>query len=75
MYKFSKFIYYYKWLKNFDQNDIQFLGDQLYAAKIIKTDGSFNGHDQMIFIRESLILQKLNHPNNHFKIPHNFHHR
>ncbi|KAK8852781.1 hypothetical protein M9Y10_017771 [Tritrichomonas musculus] len=36
--------------------------DQLYAAKVIKTDGSFNGHDQMIFMRESLILQKLNHP-------------
>lgn len=33
-----------------------------YAAKILTTNGMFNGHDQMTFLRESLILYKLDHP-------------
>ena len=33
-----------------------------YAAKIINTDADFNGREQMQFLRESLILHKLDHP-------------
>lgn len=33
-----------------------------YAVKIIKTENGFNGHEQMLFMRESLILHKLHHP-------------
>ena len=32
------------------------------AVKILKTDNGFNGHDQMLLMRESLILHKLKHP-------------
>ena len=35
---------------------------QLYACKIIKTHDDFNGHEQMLLMRESLILHKLKHP-------------
>lgn len=35
---------------------------QKYACKIINIGENFNGHDQMLFMRESLILQKLDHP-------------
>lgn len=34
----------------------------LYAAKIINTNGVFKSRDQLLFLRESLILHKLNHP-------------
>ena len=37
-------------------------GEELYAAKIINTTGIFSSRDQMLFLRESLILHKLNHP-------------
>lgn len=33
-----------------------------YAAKIIDTQKVFSGQDQMMFLRESLILHTLNHP-------------
>ncbi|KAK8892916.1 hypothetical protein M9Y10_030168 [Tritrichomonas musculus] len=33
-----------------------------YAAKIINTDAGFDGKDQMLLMRESMILLKLNHP-------------
>lgn len=33
-----------------------------YAIKIIDTTKGFNWHDQMLFVRESQILSKLNHP-------------
>ena len=33
-----------------------------YAAKIIHCNGEFNGRNQMLLLRESLILHKLNHP-------------
>ena len=33
-----------------------------FAVKILKTDNGFNGHDQMLLMRESLILHKLKHP-------------
>ena len=33
-----------------------------YAAKIINVDENFDGHEQMLFLRESLILHKLDHP-------------
>ena len=36
--------------------------DTQYAAKIIKTNGVFSSRDQIMFLRESLILHKLNHP-------------
>ena len=32
---------------------------KLYAAKIIKTHGDFNGHDQMLLMKESIIPKKL----------------
>ena len=35
---------------------------KLYACKIIKTHANFNGQDQMMLMRESLILNKLKHP-------------
>lgn len=35
---------------------------QLYACKIIKKHDDFNGHEQMLLMRESLILHKLKHP-------------
>ena len=40
----------------------QIKDNQRYAVKILKTEGGFNGHSQMLFMRESLILQKLKHP-------------
>ena len=36
--------------------------NQEYAAKIINVSNGFDGYDQMIFLRESLILYKLCHP-------------
>ncbi|KAK8900331.1 hypothetical protein M9Y10_002655 [Tritrichomonas musculus] len=36
--------------------------DKQYAAKLIKIQKTFTGEDQMMFLRESLILYKLNHP-------------
>ncbi|KAK8898411.1 hypothetical protein M9Y10_000698 [Tritrichomonas musculus] len=36
--------------------------DQFYACKIVKTNDDFNGHDQMLLMRESLIIQELEHP-------------
>lgn len=36
--------------------------DKLYAVKILNTEKGMNGHDQMLFMRESLILHKLKHP-------------
>lgn len=36
--------------------------NEKYALKIIKTEGGFNSTQQMHFMRESLILHKLNHP-------------
>lgn len=36
--------------------------DKQYAAKIINTDGKFDGFEQMLLLRESLILHKLDHP-------------
>lgn len=36
--------------------------DKLYAAKIINTNGFFSSRDQLMFLRESLILYKLDHP-------------
>ena len=36
--------------------------DTKYACKIININGVFSGHDQMLLMRESLILHKLNHP-------------
>ena len=36
--------------------------NQNYAAKIIQTDSGFDGQDQMILFRESIIQQKINHP-------------
>lgn len=35
---------------------------QEYACKIINTNKSFDGKEQMLFLRESLILHKLDHP-------------
>lgn len=35
---------------------------QEYACKIINTNKSFDGNEQMLFLRESLILHKLDHP-------------
>lgn len=35
---------------------------QLYAAKIINTDTEFDRREQMLFLRESLLLHKLDHP-------------
>lgn len=32
-----------------------------YAAKIINTNGVFTSYDQIMFLRESIILYKLNH--------------
>lgn len=34
----------------------------LFAAKVIKCQSTFNGIDQMMFLRESLILHSLHHP-------------
>ena len=36
--------------------------DKLYATKIIKLHDEFNGHDQMLLMREAIIHQQLNHP-------------
>ena len=36
--------------------------NKLYATKIIKTHDDFNGHEQMLLMRESMILHKLTHP-------------
>ena len=36
--------------------------NEKYAAKIFDIDNGFDGHDQMLFLRESLILHKLDHP-------------
>lgn len=36
--------------------------NQQYAAKIIKIDENFDGYEQMLFLRESMILHKLIHP-------------
>lgn len=33
-----------------------------FAAKIINTNGSFNGKEQMMFMKESMILHDLDHP-------------
>lgn len=33
-----------------------------YAAKIIMNDGEFNGHNQMLLLRETVILYKMKHP-------------
>ena len=33
-----------------------------FAAKIISPFGMINSHDQMMFLRESFILRKLDHP-------------
>ena len=35
---------------------------QQYAAKVINTDAGFDGREQMLFLRESLLLHKLDHP-------------
>ena len=35
---------------------------QLYAAKLIHSPEGMSGHQQMLFLRESLTLNKLNHP-------------
>lgn len=35
---------------------------QKYAAKIINVENGFDGYEQMLFLRESLILHKLDHP-------------
>ena len=35
---------------------------QQYAAKIINTISGFDGREQMLFLRESLLLHKLDHP-------------
>ncbi|KAK8870882.1 hypothetical protein M9Y10_008780 [Tritrichomonas musculus] len=35
---------------------------QKYAAKIINTDAGFDGREQMLFLRESFLLHKLDHP-------------
>ncbi|KAK8845896.1 hypothetical protein M9Y10_020824 [Tritrichomonas musculus] len=35
---------------------------QLYAAKVINTNTGFDGREQMVFLRESLLLHKLDHP-------------
>ena len=39
-----------------------FIDEIKYAAKIISTNGVFSGRDQMLFMRESLILHKIKHP-------------
>lgn len=36
--------------------------DKLYASKVIRTHGNFNGREQMLLMRESLILNRLRHP-------------
>lgn len=36
--------------------------DKEYAAKIIEVEDFFNGREQMLFLRESLILYNLHHP-------------
>lgn len=36
--------------------------DTQFAVKIISNNGELSGHDQMMFLRESLILRKLKHP-------------
>lgn len=34
----------------------------MYAAKIINIDEKYDGHEEMLFLRESLIMYKLDHP-------------
>ena len=40
----------------------QIKDNKRYAVKVLKSEGGFDGHDQMLLMRESLILHKLRHP-------------
>ncbi|KAK8845878.1 hypothetical protein M9Y10_020804 [Tritrichomonas musculus] len=40
----------------------QIKDNQRYAVKVLKGEGIFDGHEQMLLMRESLILHKLRHP-------------